>query len=319
MASLIDTLDRHTGLGRPLSTVLVVFALFLLAWIVSRVASRIATAYVDRTERRRQGAVTHADTGVITGIRQRETAISLIATTIRYLAYALALVLSLAALSGAQRLQTILGASFLAIIIAFAAQRFLTDVIAGLLMFSEGWFRIGDTVAIDPLNARGVVEAVSLRSLTIRSITGEILHVPNSQVNALRVVPRGYHEVEVEFFTSSLEPGRELVEQVARIVPAGPTRFVRRPVLSDTEKLDEDLYRITAHCAVSVGREWLAHDLLPTLIKERAADGLLVHGPIVTFIDEQAARSFERALASGPDRAKTRRRQRSVGGRSRSQ
>jgi hypothetical protein len=310
MAGLIDALNRHTGIGKPLSTVLVIFALFLLAWIVSLVAARVATAYVDRTERRREGSATTADTGVITGIRQRETAISLIATTIRYVAYALAVVLSLAALSGAQRLQTVLGASFLAIIIAFAAQRFLTDVIAGLLMFFEGWFRIGDTVAIDPWNARGVVEAVSLRSLTIRSITGEILHVPNSQVLTLRVFPRGYHEVELELFVNALTPGRELVEKVARIVPVGPTRFVRRPVVSDTEALDDDLYRITARCAVSVGREWLAEDLLPTLIKERAGDGLLVHGPIVTFSDEKARLTFERALTPRTISARSRRRRR---------
>src|SRR5262245_49933389 len=258
MGGLIETVDRHTGLGMALSTVLVVFALFLLAWIVSLVSSRVATRYVDRSERRRQGTGAPADTGVITGIRQRETAISLISTTIRYAAYALAVVLSLAALSGAERLQTVLGASFLAIIIAFAAQRFLTDVIAGLLMFFEGWFRIGDTVAIDPTQSRGVVEAVSLRSLTIRTITGEILHVPNSQVGALRVFPRGYHEVEADLFTTELARGRALVDEVARIVPVGPTRFVRRPAVSDTEQLDDDLYRITARCAVSVGREWLA-------------------------------------------------------------
>ena len=94
---------------------------------------------------------------------------------------------------------------------------------------------------------------------------------PNSQVVALRVIPRGYREVEIEFFTSELEPGRALVEQIARIVPVGPTRFLRRPDLTETEALDEDLYRITARCAVAVGREWLAEDLLPQLIKERAA------------------------------------------------
>jgi hypothetical protein len=315
MESLIDAINSDTGIGRPLSTVLVIFGLFLLAWVVSLVASRVATWYVDRTERQRRGPDTSVDTLVISGIRQRETAISLISTTIRYAAYALAFVLSLAALSGAQRLQTILGASFLAIVIGFAAQRFLTDVIAGLLMFFEGWFRIGDTVEVDPWKARGVVEAVSLRSLTIRSITGEIVHVPNSQVNALRVVPRGYHEVEAEFFTTALEPGRALVAEVARIVPAGPTRFVRRPVVSDTEKLDDDLYRITARCAVSVGREWLAEDLLPTLIKERAAPGLLVHGPIVTFIDDQARRAFERAVAPPGDGSHPRRRKRSFGAR----
>jgi len=299
MANLIDALVRHTGLGRPLSTLLAIVAVFLLAWLVSRIATRIAAAFVDRSERRR-GAGATADSGVISSLRQRETAISLIETTIRSVAYLLAFLLSLAALTGAHRLQAIVGASFIAILIAFSAQRFLTDVIAGLLMFFEGWFRVGDTVAVDALQVRGVVESVSLRSLTIRSITGEIQHISNSQVVALRVTPRGFHEVEVEFFTSALVPGRELVDQVARIVPAGPTRFVRRPELVDTEKLDDDLYRITAHCAVAVGREWLAEDLLPNLIKERAAKGLLVHGPIVTYIDEQAAESFQRALMPGP-------------------
>jgi small-conductance mechanosensitive channel len=143
---------------------------------------------------------------------------------------------------------------------------------------------------------QGVVEAVSLRSLTIRSVTGEILHVANSQVVALRVIPRGYREVEVEFFTNALEPGRDLVEQIARIVPVGPTRFVRRPELTGAETLDDDLHQITARCAVAVGREWLAQDFLPSLIRERAGEGLLVHGPIVTYVDERASRSFARAL-----------------------
>jgi Mechanosensitive ion channel, beta-domain len=287
----------HTPVGRPVAILIVIAGLFVLAWLVSMIALRVATFYVDRSERRRSDNGV-SDTGVIAGLRQRETAIALIQTSIRYLAFALALVLSLATIAGAQRLQTVVGASFLAIVIGFAAQRFLMDVIAGLLMFFEGWFRIGDTVAIDVLKAQGVVESVSLRSLTIRSITGEILHVPNSQVSALRVIPRGYRDVEVEFFTSALEPGRALVEHIAQIVPVGMTRFVQRPYLVDAEELDEDLYRITAHCAVAVGREWLADDFLPELIRERAAEGLLVHGPIVTYVDEQAQQSFARAIVT---------------------
>jgi hypothetical protein len=307
MNGLVEQLERHTSLGRPLAVVIVVAGLFLLAWLISRIAARIATHLVDRSERRRTrrgGDV--SDSAVISGIRQRETAIGLIETSIGYLAYALAFVFSLATIAGAQRLQTIVGASFLAIIIAFAAQRFLMDVIAGLLMFFEGWFRIGDTVAIDPLSVEGVVEAVSLRTLTIRSITGETIHVPNSQVSMLRVIPRGYRDVEIEFFTTELEPGEQLVRQVAAIVPVGMTRFVQRPELVETEALDESLYRITAHCAVAVGREWLANDLLPTLFKERAPEGLLVHGPIITFIDEKAQRTFARAIrtrAKPPGRA----------------
>jgi small conductance mechanosensitive channel len=300
MKSLINLLGRDTPLGRPLAMVIIIFGLFVLAWALGRIAVRVAAFVVDRGERRRRGESEEFDTGVITGLRQRETAISLIETTIRYLAFAFALLLSIVVLSGAQRLQTVVGASFVAIVIGFAAQRFLMDVIAGLLMFFEGWFRIGDSVAIDTLQVQGVVESVSLRSMTLRSITGEVLHVPNSQVNALRVIPRGYREVELEFFTSELEAGQALVEQIARVVPFGPTHFIRRPAMVESERLDDDLFRITARCAVAAGREWLATEFLPSLLRERAVKGLLVHGPIISYVDEEAAHSFARALGRPP-------------------
>jgi small conductance mechanosensitive channel len=299
MKSLIDYLERYTPLTRAVAVVVIVIALFLVAWLLSRAAARLAAFFVDRNEQRRWGSSKDLETGVIMGIRQRETAISLIATSVRYVVFGIAVLLSIVTLSGAQRLQTVVGASFLAIVVGFAAQRFLTDVIAGLLMFFEGWFRIGDTVAIDALKVEGIVESVSPRSITLRSITGEILHIPNSQVVALRVIPRGYREVEIEFFTSELEAGRALVEQIARIVPVGPTRFLRRPALTESEALDDDLYRITARCAVAVGREWLAEEFLPTLIKERAAADLLLLGPIITYVDDQALQSFTRAMAVG--------------------
>jgi small-conductance mechanosensitive channel len=50
--------------------------------------------------------------------------------------------------------ETVVGASFLAVVLAFSAQRFLTDVLAGLLMFFEGWFRVGDTVLVEPSISR---------------------------------------------------------------------------------------------------------------------------------------------------------------------
>jgi small-conductance mechanosensitive channel len=292
--TLVDELSGNTPLGRPIAVIAIVIGLFLLAWIAARVSARVAVFFIDRSERRRARGV--SDTGVMAGLKQRETAISLIETSVRYFVFSVAFVLSLATLAGAQRLQTVVGASFLALIIAFAAQRFLMDVIAGLLMFFEGWFRIGDTVAIDIWGVRGVVESASLRSLTIRSVSGEIVHIPNSQLSQLKVIPRGYRDVEIEFFTTALAPARALVEQIARIVPVGPTRFVRRPQLAETEQLDDSLFRITARCAVAVGREWLAEDFLPTLVRERAEPGLLLHGPIVTFVDEEALRSFTRAM-----------------------
>ena len=224
-------------------------------------------------------------------VQQRETAASLTQTSVRYLAFGLAIVLSVLVLAGARRIDTIIGG--LAILLGFAIQR--------------------DMVSIEPWGLQGVVEEVSLRSVKLRSVHGEVIHVQNSQVLAARLIPHGLRELEIELFVSDLEAGERLVERLSVIVPVGPTQFIRAPQVVETEKLDENLYSVGTTLYAdeagswndlhdhrvgrgrAPGRDWLAEDLLPKLARERT-DGLLVHGPVVTPIDEQAARRFERAV-----------------------
>jgi hypothetical protein len=299
MNDLVQRLNESTPLTEPFGKLVFVAGFFLLAWLLSLVAGRAAAWAVDRSDRRRSREGDAMDTGLITSLKQRETAISLVATSARYLFYGIALLLSLAVLTGARRVETIVGASFLAILLGFAAQRFLMDIISGLLIFFERWFRVGDTVAIEPWDVEGIVEEFSLRSVKIRTATGEVVHVANSEVKAARVIPRGYRELEIEVFMSEGEQGRTLVEDVARVVPVGPTHFVRRPAVEEVEQLDDHLFRIRAQAAVAFGREWLAEELFPSLVKERSSEGVLVHGPVVIRVDEQANRRFARVAWRG--------------------
>src|ERR671927_165903 len=222
----------------------------------------------------------------------------LLAIVVSRLPGLLAVVLAIIVLSGVRHADTLVGGAFIAIVVGFAVQRVLWDIIAGLLMFFENWFEVGDLISIEPWGLQGVVEEVSLRSVKLRSVHGEIIRVQNHQVLATRLIPRARRDLEIELFVSDREAGERLVERLARIVPVGPTHFIRTPQVVETEQLDEGLYRITAEAAVAPGREWLAEDLLPKLARERT-DGLLVHGPVVTPIDEQAARRFARAVWLG--------------------
>jgi small-conductance mechanosensitive channel len=269
-------------LPRPLAVVVVIAALFLAAVIVSRVAGLLAGKLVARRALPREGD-------------------SLTQTTVRYFAFTLAIILSIVTISGGRRADTLAGGAFLAIVLGFAVQRVLADFIAGLLMFFEDWFEVGDTVTIEPWALSGVVEEVSLRSLRLRSLSGEVIRVQNSQVLATRVVPHGVRELEIEFFVTDAAGGQQLVELLGRIVPRGPTQFVRPPSVVETEELGDGLFRITATAAVAPGREWLAEDLLPKLVHERAGD-IVVHGPVVTPMDEQAARRYARAAWLGRGR-----------------
>jgi small-conductance mechanosensitive channel len=294
VSSLVDLLNDSTPLSAPLGQLLVVTVLCVAAWSVGRAAGRIASFFVLHGERKHPAGT--EDTGVIASLKQRETALSLARTTVRGSAWVLAGLLSLSVVIGADRIETIAGASFVVILLAFAAQRFLADVIAGLLIFHERWFRIGDTVVIEPWKVEGVVEDLSLRAVTVRSAAGEVMRVSNSEVKAVRVMPRGYREAEVEVFVTDADAGRELVQHVSRIVPAGPTHFIRRPAVVEVDSLEDDVHRIRSLAAVPPGREWLAMDLLPELMRERAADALIVHGPVVMWVDEQAEQRFARAV-----------------------
>jgi small-conductance mechanosensitive channel len=140
------------------------------------------------------------------------------------------------------------------------------------------------------------VEEVSLRSTTLRAVTGETIRVNNSQIFGARILPSGAREVEIELFVTDGDEARRLVEDVAQIVPAGPTRFVRRPVVVELEALDVQLTRLLISATVAHGREWLVNDFLPDILKERAPEGLIAHGPVVMFVDDRATRRFARSM-----------------------
>jgi len=288
MRHLVDLIP----LPRALAELVLIVGLFLCAIVVSRIAGLLAAWLVSRRAVHAEDAPADA----LARLQQRETAASLTQTSVRYLAFGLAVVLAIIVLSGVRHADTIAGGAFIAIVVGFAVQRVLWDIIAGLLMFFEGWFSVGDTITVEPWSLSGVVEEMSLRSTTLRAVTGEKIRVNNSAIYAARILPKGVREVEIELMATDGDECRRVVEEVARIVPAGPTRFVRRPEVVEVEVLDDELVRVLVHASVAHGREWLVEKFLPDIMKERAPEGLIAHGPIVMFVDERATRRFARSL-----------------------
>ncbi len=294
---MIGALQNSVPLSGNWRTAALIVGAFLVAWVVAKASGRVAEI-VTRWWERRHGETGPSpdDTAALRGLKRRDTAVSLVRTTVRYVAFGLALVFSFVQVSGFSRVTALAGASLIVVLIGFAGQRFLTDILAGFLMFFEGWFSVGDTITVEPWSLSGVVEEMSLRSTTLRAVTGETVRVNNSSIYAVRVLPKGVREVEVEMMATDADECRRVVEEVARIVPAGPTRFVRRPEVTEVEALDDDLVRVLVHASVAHGREWLVENFLPDLLKERAPEGLIAHGPIVMFVDERATRRFARSL-----------------------
>jgi small conductance mechanosensitive channel len=279
-------------------TALTIILSFSAAWAVSRLSALIARRALARHDRKH-----HAPTGdlraKIIELKRRETTVAVIRTGIAYVAFAAALVLTAAQLTGGfDRLTTLAGASFILILVGFSAQRVLVDLIAGFSMFTEKWYSVGDTIAIPMMEVQGVVEDVSLRRTKLRSLDGEIVNIHNSQIAAVRVLPSGVKEFDVELVASNREAAELLVDEVSRLLPEGPTTFVQRPQVHAVDDLAPGLVRLRMRTAVAPGREWLVNGFYTDLLKERADKHLIVHGPVVLTVDEGASRSFARASAA---------------------
>jgi small conductance mechanosensitive channel len=288
--------DPVRSLPQPWETLAVIALIFIAAWIVLRFSGRIAAVVVRRMERRAFDP-SSADTGAIASLKRRDTTLSLVRTTMRYAVVGIAVFLAATQLAGISPGVAVASASLIAVIIGFAAQRFLIDILTGFFMFFEGWFSVGDMIIVEPHGLVGAVEEVSLRATKLRAVNGETLRVHNSQIQAVRVLPRGVREVSLEVFVRDGDAARRLVEDIARVVPTGPTHFLQAPWVAAVEALDDELVLVQARATVAPGREWLAHEFLPQVLAERAEEGLIVHGPVVMDVDEIAARRYARTLA----------------------
>src|SRR6266536_3121803 len=174
---------------------LTILLLFAAAWAVARLSALVARKVLVWHDRRHYAPTGDLRAKMI-GLKRRETTVAVIRTGIGYIAFLAAIVLAAAQVTGGfDRLTAFAGASFVLILVGFAMQRVLIDILAGFSMFVERWYSVGDTIAIPTMELQGVVEDMSLRRTKLRSLDGEIVNIHNSQIPAVRVLPSGVKEL----------------------------------------------------------------------------------------------------------------------------
>jgi small-conductance mechanosensitive channel len=228
-------------------------------------------------------------------LRRRETALVLVATAIPYITGIIVLVviadffvpLSTAALGGT---------AFVTIIVGFAAQRFLMDIVAGTLIVFERWYAVGDFVMIEPIKTSGLVEQFSLRTTVLRSLNGDRAYVPNSQIIAAIRSPRGYRSYRIELITNDPDEAQRAIDAAGRRAPAGEARFLRPPHVIEVRELGEDAWLVRGRADVAPTMEWLAEDYLRTAIKHQMREDALLTEPIIYTLDEGTLTRYERRV-----------------------
>jgi hypothetical protein len=257
----------------------------LVAVVLSAVVRRIVA---------RLGELRPGEERELIRLRRRETALALIATAIPYATAIVVLVVVISTFAGGTA--ALGGSAFFGIIVGFAAQRFLMDIVAGSLIAFERWYAVGEFISVEPAKASGIVTEFSLRTTEIRAFNGDYAYIPNSQIIAAIRSPRGFRRYSVELLTSDPGEARHAIESVGKRAPVGGARFLRPPRVIEERDLGDNTWLVRGQVDVAPTMEWLAENLLVGRLKARLSDDQLLADPIVYTIDEGTLARYERRV-----------------------
>jgi moderate conductance mechanosensitive channel len=96
------------------------------------------------------------------------------------------------------------GLGILGLAVSFGAQSLVKDFLNGFFIIAEGQYGVGDVVRIGELS--GDVEAITLRTTTLRDLDGRAHIIPNGQINMVSVMSKDWSrsvaDIEVSYATN---------------------------------------------------------------------------------------------------------------------
>jgi small-conductance mechanosensitive channel len=200
-------------IGKPLK----ILAILVGALIVNRLVGRT----VKRTLRLMHSGVTSnmlLQTEV-TPLRaeQRITALTSVLRSVASFVIALIAGLLILGEVGLNIAPLLAGAGILGVALGFGAQSLVKDFLSGLFILVEDQFGVGDIVDLDSQTS-GTVEAVSLRTTSLRATDGTVWYVPNGEIR--RVGNKSQHwsrallDVDVAYETD-IDHAKLVIKRVA--------------------------------------------------------------------------------------------------------
>ena len=154
----------------------------------------------------------------------------------------------------------IASAGIVGLALGFGAQSLVRDFLAGIFIFIEDQYGVGDVVDVGEAN--GTVEAVTLRMTRLRDIEGVVWYVPNGEILRVGNKSQGYavavvdlpiaHSADVEEATELA--GTTATERAARDDIADDV--LETPEVLGVDKIGPEGVTLRITVRVNPGRQW---------------------------------------------------------------
>ncbi len=165
--------------------------------------------------------------------------VSMIGSFISYAAVLLGIVMSLSAL-GVNMSTIFASIGIVALIIGFAAESLIADLITGVFLVFEDEFNVGDIVEINGF--RGTVDSIGMRVTCIKDMGGNIKVINNSGIrdvlNRSKAASKAVCDAPVAY-SENLENAEKVLNAILDKIPEKyPEKFKKRPEYIGVQELE---------------------------------------------------------------------------------
>ena len=177
--------EYFTNLGSNADQILIGIVKIVLIIIVAKLASVFVRRLIVRSLKRRKEKKPKSQLAI-----KSETIESVAKSTSKVVIYVIAMMTILSVLGLGGTVSSLLATAGIGgIAIAFGAQSLVKDLVAGIFMFFEDQFSVGEYIEAD--GEKGTVEAITIRTTRIRKFSGETAILPNGSFEKVINYSRG--------------------------------------------------------------------------------------------------------------------------------
>jgi small-conductance mechanosensitive channel len=184
-------------------------------------------------------------------------------------------------------------AAAIGVALGFGAQRLVQDLFAGLFVIIERQYGFGDVVRISALGSEsgvtGTVEEVTLRVTRLRTLSGDVVIVPNGQIVQVTNMSRDWARAIVDVpvpSTTDITRAREILLRVGADAREDETLgplLLDAPSVVGVERLEQETLHVRSVARTLPGRQFeVGRELRARVALALQAEGIHVKAGLDT-------------------------------------
>ena len=161
-------------------------------------------------------------------------------------------------------------AGVVGIAVAFGAQTLVKDLLSGLFIWGERSIAVGDLVSINGLD--GTVEAITIRTTSIRNYNGNVYTIPNGDIRTVTNMSRDFKRAIVNVPCPYEENQERLVAMVKEEMEVAAREVDGLNTVPDVMSIvafDKNSVRLQVAVVCPIGEHWRIEREIRSRIKAR--------------------------------------------------